>query len=39
MLKNIQKEVKGNKNIYYKDEIMVKTTEGRAVHLLTVTSI
>ena len=38
MLRNAQKEAKLIKSIYYKDEIMIKTTEGRSVHLLTVTS-
>jgi len=38
MLKNIGKEVKNNKNVYYKDEVIIKSCEGRPVHLLTVSS-
>lgn len=39
MLKATAKEVKLLKNIYYKDEIIIKSPEGRSVHLLTVTSV
>lgn len=38
MLRNTQKESKLLKNIYYKDEIMIRSPEGRSVHLLTVSS-
>jgi hypothetical protein len=38
MLKQISKEVKTLKNIYYRDEIMIRSPQGRAVHLLTLSS-
>ena len=38
MLRNVHKELKSLKNIYFKDEIAIKTVEGRSVHLLTVSS-
>ena len=38
MLRAVAKESKNMKNIYYKDEVMIKSYEGRLVHLLTVSS-
>ena len=38
MLRILLKEAKSLKNIYYKDEILIKSYEGRSVHLLTLSS-
>ena len=38
MLRNVYKDTKNMKNVYYKDEIAIRTVEGRSVHLLTVSS-
>jgi hypothetical protein len=38
MLKDFSKEMRNNRNIYYKDEIMIRSPQNRPIHLLTVSS-
>ena len=38
MLKGLNKEAKAVKGLYYKDEVMIRSPQGRSIHLLTVSS-